>query len=137
MISTVENNLPTKALLLNLSSEGGTGVLRLARDAKVGPATLIRLLREMKDEGLVRLSEVRSRKAGRPRIRVKVTPLGEDFAGMYRQLTLKLLRSRRADLERAVSDALYADRLASRGLSAYDLFLDMNEVVRVAGRSAV
>lgn len=133
----IEKNLATKALLLRLSSEGAAGVLQLSKDARIGPSTQTRLLREMEDEGLVRPTEIRSRRPGRPKTKIAVTQLGEEFLRTYRELALKPLRSRRADLEKAAADARYATRLASRGLSLYGLFFEMNEMLRLARRSAV
>ncbi len=133
----IEKNIPTKALLLRLSSEGVTGSLQLSTGARIGPATQIKLLREMEDEGLVRIAGIRSRRAGRPRTRVEVTPLGREFLTSYRELTLKSLRSRRADLRKAAADARYSTRLESRGLSLYDLFLETNEMSRIAGAGAL
>lgn len=122
----LEKNLSTKAALLTLSSMYRAGVLQLAKDLHVGPAKLIGLVAELREEGLLDLGEVRMRRAGRPKRRFRVTALGIEFLSAYEALLLKMLKSRRSDLRRAVADANYARRLASRGASTYDLFLELN-----------
>jgi hypothetical protein len=57
------------------------------------------------------------------------TPLGLDFLETHRKLRMKPLRARREDFEHAVRDALYAERLAARGHSSFELFLELNEIV--------
>lgn len=123
--------------MLGLASSGLTGVLRLSRELRIGPARLIRLLDEMREEGLVDIDEIHSKRAGRPMRRVAVTELGKDYMDTYNKLALRLLRSRRADLQRASADADYARRLASKGVPPYDLFLELIEVTYHAGRSPV
>jgi len=66
---------------------------------------------------------------GRPRILVRPTTLGEDYLDAYEALKMKPLRSRRADLIQAARDGEYALRLEARGLSPFDLFLELNSVV--------
>ncbi len=58
-----------------------------------------------------------------------VTVLGLDFLETYRRLDLKRLRARKADLDHAVEDALYAQRLVESGHSLFDLFVELNAVV--------
>ena len=121
-----EKNLPSKAALLALSAVHHAGVRQLAKDLHVGPAKLIALLSEMREEGLLDVREIRTRRAGRPRKRVKVTALGMEYLSAYEALRLKTLKGRRSDLRKAVADADYARRLASRGVSTYELFLELN-----------
>ncbi len=121
-----ENNLPTKAALLRLSSGRRAGVLQLAKDLHVGPAKVIRLISELRGEGLLDAGEVHTRRVGRPKRRFKATALGMEYLGAYEALQGKMLKSRRSDLRKAVADANYARRLASRGVSTYDLFLELN-----------
>lgn len=67
---------------------------------------------------------------------VVCTPLGLDFLETHREPRMKLLRARREDLERAVRDALYAERLAARGSSPFELFLELNEIARSVENSS-
>ncbi len=136
MIPVSEKNLPTRAALLRLSSSRRAGVLQIARELRVGPSRLIRLLAEMREEGLLDVSEARNRRAGRPKRRVKATQLGMEYLRAYEGLKLKTLMSRRSDLRKAVADANYAQRLTWRGVSAYELFLELNMLAKPARRSA-
>ncbi len=122
------NNLAAKEALLRLSSEGRTGVLELAKELRIGPSRLIGLIAEAREEGLLDVGEVRTGRAGRPKRRVRMTALGMEYLRACEALKLKALRSRRADLRRAAADAKYAKRLAARGVSPYELFLELNEL---------
>jgi hypothetical protein len=84
----------------------------------------------MREEGLVELKLVKSALRGRPKKTVISTSLGLDFLETHRVLRAKPLRARREDLERAVRDALYVERLVARGHSSFKLFLELNEIVR-------
>jgi len=117
--------------VLRAAVGGRTGVGELAKELRVGPARLIVLLRDMKEQGLVEIGEVRSGRAGRPRIKVGATELGKAYLKAYGSLISIPLTSRRADLERAVEDADYATRLIAAGNSPYDLFLELNRIVKL------
>lgn len=135
MISMSERNLAVQANLLKLASSRSTGVLQLAKELEVGPERLIALLKAMSDAGLVEVREFHSGRAGRPSKRVQVTLLGQDYLSVYDTLTRTMMKSRKSDLQRASADARYAERLASRQLSPYALFLELNEISQIAGRS--
>ncbi len=131
-----EKNLPTRAALLRLSSSRQAGVLQIARELRVGPSKLIGLVAELREEGLLDVSEARTRRAGRPKRLVKATQLGMEYLRAYEGLKLKRLLSRRSDLRKAVADANYARRLTLRGISTYELFLELNVLAKSARRSA-
>jgi DNA-binding PadR family transcriptional regulator len=128
-----EKNPTTDAELLRLLSTRREGVQSLAREINVGPARLIRLLSELEESFLIDSTEVRSRRAGRPKRRFEVTALGREYLRACEAAEPKRLKSRRADLRRAVADAEYAQRLASRGVSTTDLFLELTSLVQHAG----
>lgn len=129
----LEKNPITEAELLRLLSTHQEGVQSLAREINVGPARLIRLLSELEEACLIDSTEVRSKQAGRPKRRFTVTALGQEFLRACEATELKKLKSRRSDLRRAVADAEYARRLASRGISTTDLFLELNSLVKHVG----
>ena len=137
MISMSENNLAAKEALLRLSSKRRAGVLQLAKDLRIGPSRLIGLVAEAGEQGLLDVGEVRTGRAGRPRRRVRTTALGMEYLRACEALRLKALRSRRADLRRAAADADYARRLEARGVSPYDLFLELNELANDSRGPAV
>ena len=62
-----------------------------------------------------------------------VTPLGEEFFKDCKRLEEKRLRARKTDLQRAVRDAQYADRLVEAGHDAFKLFLELNDLVSRIG----
>lgn len=129
----MENNLAAKAAVLKASlSTRQDGVSALARELSMGPSRLVRLISELRDEGLLEMSPVRARRAGRPKLHLRVTPLGEDFLKAYQTLVSKALQSRPSDLRRATADAEYARRIVLRGVSPYDLFFELNRIARRA-----
>ncbi len=91
------------------------------------------LIREMEEEGLIELREEKGNKRGRPRKMPTVTPLGEELLKDYKRLEEKRLRARKTDLQRAVRDAQYVDRLVEAGHDAFKLFLELNDLVRHIG----
>ena len=132
-----EKNPATKAALLRLSLSGPTGVQQISAKLRLGPSTLIGLAAELQDEGLLEFFEAPTGNAGRPKKGMRVTALGMEYLRAYEALSLKLLKSRRADLRRAAEDGAYARRLAERGASPYDLFLELNTVAKGARRPPV
>jgi len=91
------------------------------------------LIREMGEEGFIELREEKGNKRGRPRKMTRVTPLGEEFLKDYKKLEGKRLRARKTDLQRAVRDAQYVDRLVETGHDTFKLFLELNDLVRCIG----
>jgi DNA-binding PadR family transcriptional regulator len=134
----LEINQTLKFAVLRISLAGGKkGIVELSRELRLGPSKLDRVVSELQDEGLLDVSQVHSGKAGRPRIWVQVTALGEEFLGAYESLTTKSLKSRRSDLRRAAADADYAKQLAARGISSYTLFVELNSLAMVTRRLSV
>ncbi len=137
MISMSEKNVSAKAALIALSSQGTEGVLHLAKALQIGPSRLIGMLSELRDQGLIQVQNERTGRAGRPKKKIKATKLGMEYLVAYDALMQKPLKSRRADLRKAAADAEYARRLASGGLSIYDLFLELTTIVNNARGPAV
>ena len=117
------------AAILKNASRGTLGTSQLAKELRIAPARLIRLTRELCDEGLAQLQTVHPKSAGRPLVKLVPTPLGDEYLETYEVLNSKRLKSRPSDLLRAVADAKYARRLAERGLSPTSLFLELNSLV--------
>jgi len=133
----MENNPSLAAAVLESASSRALGTTRLAKELRIGPARLIRIVRDLRDEGLVEIQTVHAESAGRPLVKVTPTPLGEEYLKAYKALNSKTLKSRPSDLRRAVADAKYARRLAERGLSPISLFLELNSLVVPLRRPAV
>ena len=129
MISLMEYNPALTAAVLKSASDEGFGMSQLAKELHIRPARLIRLARDLCDEGLVEIQTVHAGTVGRPLVRMKPTLLGNEYLGAYEVLKSKMLKSRPSDLLRAVADANYARRLVERGLSPTMLFLELNSLV--------
>ncbi len=83
----------------------------------------------MRDERLIDVRSLFNSRKGRPKKMIECTSLGREFLATYRSLRLKPLRARRADLERAVKDALYCQRLLAARHSPFSLFMELNQIV--------
>ena len=122
-------SLELRAALLKAAKRSPAGVGELARRLHRRTEVVVSLIREMAEDGLLERRAERRGGRGRPRTLVTPTPLGEDYLDAYRALELKPLRSRRAGLVRAAGDGEYAARLEARGLSPFDLFMELNSLV--------
>lgn len=131
----MENNTDAKAALIRHSSAHRVGVSQLAMDLRFSPARLIGLLGEMQEKGLLELDTVRAGRAGRPERLARVTPLGVEYMRAYDVLTTKTLMGSPSDLGKAAADGEYARRLASRGISSYDLFLELSAFAQSSGKA--
>lgn len=131
----LETNYAARAALLRAASSGA-GVRQLSKELHMSPAIVISLRREMSDSGLLEVCGAPVSGPGRPRELVRTTPLGRDYIEAYDKLRSTALKSRRADLQKAASDARYAMRLTSRGVSTVELFLGLNSIAERAGKAA-
>jgi hypothetical protein len=92
-------------------------------------SNILSLVKDMKEEKLVKVQQVSRSGPGRPKMKIIPTSLGCEFLETYRKLKAKPLRSRQSDLERAKVDAAYAERLVEMGHSAFQLFMELNAIV--------
>ena len=123
-----------EAEFLKALSPPPQSISELAKKLHRRTATVVLLTKEMEEQGLLEVKTEKSDKKGRPRHIIKPTTLGEDYLVTYEELKLKPLRGRKADLRKAATDAEYAERLVSRGLSPIHLFLELNTLVRANTR---
>jgi len=124
----------TRAELLKAVNLHSPGIRELAKKLHRRPMTIISLINEMEEEGLIEKKVEKRNTRGRPRYLIKPTILGEDYLATYEELELKPLRSRKTDLIRAAKDAEYVKRLVARGLSPFRLFLELNSIVTINNR---
>ena len=119
-----------KAQMLNVVAPTEHGVRELIQKLRWKPSRVISLLEQMKDEGLIELQKnsARNSRRGRPKKIMMCTSLGFEFLEAYRGLRMKPLRARREDLEHAVEDALYTERLVANGHSPFKLFMELNTI---------
>lgn len=126
-----------RAELLKVTNPHPCGVRELVKKLHRSTRTVVSLIKEMEEQGLIEINVEKRNTRGRPRYLIKPTSLGEDYLATYNNLELKPLRSRRNDLVRAIRDAEYAMRLESRGLSPFQLFLELNSLVTTNNRGTM
>ena len=104
------------------------GVREVIQKLRWKNSRVISLLETMEDERLIEFQQIMHSRRGRPKKNVIRTPLGLEFLETYRRLKMKPLRARKADLEHAVKDALYTERLVANGHSPFKLFMELNTI---------
>ena len=122
--------LDQKAQVLEAAANAECGVRDIAQRLTCKTSRVITLLKEMEEERLIETRPASRSRRGRPKKVIVHTPLGLELLEAYRKAAMKPLRARKADLERAVNDAAYAERLAVRGLSPFNLFVELNAIAR-------
>jgi len=119
-------SLDQRARILETVASAPCGVREAIQRLKWRNSHVISLLERMEDERLIELQHARAHKRGRPKKNITCTSLGLAFLEAYRRLQTKPLRAREADLEHAVQDALYVERLVAHGHSPFKLFVELN-----------
>jgi DNA-binding PadR family transcriptional regulator len=123
-------SLESKAQVLEAVSSAPCGVRDVVQALTCRTSRVVLLLKEMEEERLIEVQQAPSSKRGRPKKIIRCTLLGFEFLEAYRKMGIMPLRARSADLERAVKDALYAERLVARGHDAFKLFMELNMIAR-------
>lgn len=123
-------SLERRAQVLEAVVTTPLGVRDVVKILKWKTSGVISLLKKMSEERLIELQKVMSSKRGRPEKRILCTSLGIEFLEVYRKLKMKPLRAREEDLEHAVKDALYTNRLVANGHSAFKIFMELNTIAR-------
>jgi len=129
LILQMESNPALTASILRKAASGASGTVQVAKELHIGPARVITLSRSLRDEGLAEIQTVHPKSAGRPLVKIVPTSLGREYLKAFDELNAKTLKSRPADLFRAIADAEYTRRLAERGLSPTSLLLELNSLV--------
>jgi DNA-binding PadR family transcriptional regulator len=121
-------SLEQKAQTLEASASVPCGVRDIVQKLRCKTSSVVSLLKEMEQERLIELRRGIHIKRGRPKKIITCTALGFEFLEGYRKIRTKPLRARGEDLERAVKDALYAERLVAKGHEAFRLFMELNAI---------
>ena len=121
-------SLDQRAQMLNTVASAPYGIREIIQKLKWRNSRVISLLEKMKEERLIELQSTRTHKRGRPQKNITCTPLGFEFLETYRRLKVKPLRARKEDLEHAVKDALYTERLVANSHSPFKLFMELNTI---------
>ncbi|MEM0288205.1 MAG: hypothetical protein QXG05_08590 [Nitrososphaerota archaeon] len=98
-----ENNPAKKARLPELSSACWAGVAGIAKELQIGPATLIKLLADMEEQGLIKVRTLHTKAVGRPVKQIEATELGKEYLCLFKMLQLKALKSKRQILLRRLT----------------------------------
>lgn len=120
--------LDARAKILEIVNSNPRGIREIVQRLNLRTSSVIVLLKKMEEEGLV-VQRRKESKQGRPVKLVASTPLGYEFLENYTMLSMKPLKARKIDLERAEKDALYTKRLIENGHSPFKLFMELNEIV--------
>jgi DNA-binding PadR family transcriptional regulator len=123
-------SLDQRAQVLKTITSATYGVRDLAQTLKWKTSNVISLLKKMSEEQLVELQQAPRSKRGRPKKSITCTPLGFEFLATYKKLKITPLRARKEDLEHAVKDAAYANRLVASGHSPFQIFMELNMIAR-------
>jgi len=124
-----------RAKLLKVVNSHPTYVREIIRKLHFRPKTVISLIKDMEEHGLLEKKVEKRNMRGRPKYMIKPTILGKDYLETYEALNLKTLRSRKNDLKKAIKDAEYVKRLEARNLSQFRLFLELNSIVTTNNRN--
>jgi len=123
-------SLEQKFQILQVAASGACGIRDLAHKLKWKTSTIVSLSKKMSEEKLIEFQTVKRPSRGRPKKAIISTSLGSDFLETYRKLKMTPLQARKADLERATKDALYTQRLVENGHSPFQMFMELNSIVR-------
>lgn len=121
-------SLKQRANILEIATSSRCGVREIVHSLRNKTSNVISLLKKMTEEQLIEMRFAAGSKKGRPKKCVTATPLGYDFLDAYKKLNMKPLRARKQDLNHAAKDAMYASRLAERGHSPFQMFLELNMI---------
>jgi DNA-binding PadR family transcriptional regulator len=123
-------SLEQKSQILQVAASRACGIRDLAHKLRWKTSTVVSLTKKMNEEKLIEFQAVRHTSRGRPKKGVACTPLGLEFLNTYRKLTMTPLKATKADLEHAARDASYTQRLVENGHSPFELFMELNSIVR-------
>ena len=121
-------SLEQRARILQVVTSRPCGVRDIVQLLKIKSSNIVSLLRRMEEEKLIEVQFAKGPKKGRPKKCITASSLGYDFLDSYRKLNLKRLTARKADLDHAVKDAMYASRLAENGHSTFQVFMELNAI---------
>ncbi|MGD0204465.1 MAG: helix-turn-helix domain-containing protein [Candidatus Bathyarchaeia archaeon] len=121
-------SLEQQARILQVVISRPCGVRDIIKLLKIKSSNIVSLLRRMEDEKLIEVQFAKGPKRGRPKKCIAASSLGYDFLDSYKKLNLKLLTARKAELDHAVKDAMYASRLAESGHSTFQVFMELNTI---------
>jgi DNA-binding HxlR family transcriptional regulator len=120
--------LENKVSVLGYLIKETCGVKELAENIVMHPKILIETLRELERDGHIAYKKL-ALSRGRPKKVPVITGLGCEFMKSYRELQSKRLKINRNDVKRAVLQAELAEKLVAKGISPYNRFLELTDIV--------
>jgi DNA-binding PadR family transcriptional regulator len=123
-------SLEQKSQILQVAVSGTCGIRDLAHKLRWKTSTIVSLTKRMNEERLIVFRTVKHPSRGRPKKAIECTPLGNQFIKNYRKLAMTPLKATKADFEHATRDAVYTQRLVENGHSPFELFMELNSIVR-------
>jgi DNA-binding PadR family transcriptional regulator len=122
--------LEQKSQILQVAASGACGIRDLAHKLRWKTSTIVFLTKKMNEEKLITFRTAKHPSRGRPKKSIACTPLGVEFLKNYERLTMTPLKATKADFEHATRDAAYTQRLIENGHSPFELFMELNSIVR-------
>ncbi len=123
-------SLEQKSQILQIAASGACGIRDLTHKLRWKTSTIVSLTKKMNEEKLIKFQAVKHPSRGRPKKGIACTPLGLDFLNTFRKLKMTPLKATKADLEHAARDASYTQRLVENGHAPFELFMELNSIVR-------
>jgi DNA-binding PadR family transcriptional regulator len=123
-------SLEQKSQILQVAASGTCGIRDLANKLRWKTSTIVSLTKKMNEEKLIEFQALKHTGLGRPKKNIAGTPLGMEFLKNYAKLTMTPLKATKADFEHATRDAAYTQRLVDNGHSPFELFMELNSIVR-------
>jgi DNA-binding PadR family transcriptional regulator len=123
-------SLEQKSQILQVAASGTCGIRDLTHKLRWKTSTIISLTKRMNEEKLIEFQTIKHKGKGRPKKNITCTPLGTEFLKNYEKLTMTPLKATKADFEHAQRDAAYTQRLVENGHSPFELFMELNSIVR-------
>lgn len=120
--------LENKVSVLRYLLKGTCGVKELAENIGMHPKILIATLRELERDGHITYKK-QALSRGRPKKVPVITGLGCEFMKSYRELQNKRLKINHNDVKRAVLQTELAEKLVAKGISPYNRFLELTDIV--------
>ena len=125
-----------KILEITVHTQSNRGVREIVHLLKLKTSNVISLLKKMNEEQLIEIQREKAQKRGKPKNNITATPLGKEFLETYQKLKNKPLKARKGDLKHAAKDAHYACRLAEKGYSTFQVFMELNMIASNINQSS-
>ena len=118
------------AAMLELCCKGRLSVAEAIKRVGGSHDGAMKLIRELKLHRLLTEEVERGQTVGRPRHRLRPTPLGRRFVSDYKKLRSLPLQCNDNDVRKAMHQADLARRLVEKGIAPYVRLQELNQLAR-------